>query len=71
MGLALPGFPKHARQLIVLPAFDLLVIAFARLAFGLLAGPAQTALEDLADVFGVVRDAEALSNEAGDAVGGP
>ncbi len=71
VGLAFPGFSEDARQLIGLPALHLLVVAFAGLALGLLAGPAQSLLEDLADVLGVVGDAEAFADEPGDAVGGP
>ena len=71
MGLTLPGVAQETRQRIGLPTVHLLVVAFARLAFGFLAGPAQAALENLADVFGVVRYAEALSDQAGDAIGGP
>ena len=60
---AFPGLSEDARQLVGLPAFHLLVVAFPGLAFGLLAGPAQALLEDLADVFGVVRDAQAFADE--------
>ena len=48
-----------------------LTVAFACLALGFLAGPVQALLEDLTDVFGVVRDGEALPDKARDAIGGP
>src|SRR5262249_20641472 len=53
------------------PALHLLVVALARLAPGLLAGPAEPPLEDLADVLGVVGPAEALADEPRHAGGGP
>jgi hypothetical protein len=69
--LAFPGLAEDARQLIGRPSLDLLVVAFAGLALRFLAGPAESLLEDFADVLGVVRDAEAFADEPGDAVGGP
>src|ERR1700677_200203 len=71
VGLPFPRLAKDTRQLIVYPAFHLLVVAFAGLALGFLAGPMQAFLEDLADVFGVVVDAEVFADQAGDPVGGP
>ena len=65
------GFAEDAREFVTQPAFDLLVVTFAGLAFRLLAGPAQALLENLADVFGVQGDAKALLDQACHAVGGP
>src|SRR5262249_9403691 len=71
VGLPLPRLAEDARQLIRQPALHLLVVALAGLALGLLAGPTEPALEDLAHMLGVVGDAEALADEPCDAVGGP
>src|ERR1043165_1296674 len=65
MGLALPRFSEDSRQLIIFPAFDLLVIAFASFAFGFLTGPMQALLENLADVLGMVVDVEVLPDQPG------
>jgi hypothetical protein len=47
------------------------LVAFLRPPLRLLAGPAQLALEDLADVLRVEGDAEVPLDEVGDAGGGP
>jgi hypothetical protein len=67
----LPSFPHDAGEVIGLPSLRLLVAAFAGLALRLLAGPLQALLEDLADVFGVVANAEVALNQAGDTIRGP
>src|SRR6516165_4736534 len=71
MGLASERFTENAWQLIAQPPLHLLVVLFAGLALGLLAGPAQTLLEDLADVLGVQGDAQSFADQACDTVGGP
>lgn len=71
MGLPHIRLAEDARVLVSQPPGHLLVVPLAGLAPGLLAGPAELALEDLADVLGVVGDAEAALDEPGDAGGGP
>ncbi len=56
---------RRRRQRIGLPAFHLLVVAFAGLAFRLWLGPAQATLENLADMFGVVRNMEGVVGPGG------
>lgn len=69
--LPLVGLAENASQFIALPAFDLLVVAFAGLASRLLAGPTQTLFEDFTHVFRVEGDAQALLDKACHAIGGP
>src|SRR5262249_60024708 len=71
VGLASVRLAEDAWQLIVQPPLHLLIVLFAGLALGLLAGPAQALLEDLADMLGVQGDAHAFADQACDAVGGP
>src|SRR5215469_14837621 len=71
MGLASVRLAEDAWQLIAQPSLHLLVIPFAGFALGLLAGPAQTLFEDLADVLGVEGDAEALADQPCDPAGRP
>ena len=48
----------YAWEFLALPALDLVVIAFAGPALGLLRAPVQTPVEDLAHMLGVISDAE-------------
>src|ERR1700721_965311 len=70
-GGPLPGFPDDAREFIVDPSLDLLVVLFLGAPLGLLAGPAQTLLEDLADVFGVILQPKTAFDDGGHAVSCP
>jgi hypothetical protein len=71
--VALPsvGITEDAGILVIEPPRHLLLIGLTRLAFGLLAGPIQALLEDLADMLGVEGLPEMPLNEAGNASGGP
>jgi hypothetical protein len=61
----------NARDILLLPAAYAVLVALLGLGLRLLAGPAQAAFEDLADVLGVVVDAEVAQDQALDAGGGP
>jgi hypothetical protein len=65
------GLTPDTGPLLCLPSLHLLVVAFASLAAGLLAGPTQASFEDLADMLGVEGNAQAFAEQAGDAVSGP
>ena len=58
MGVALLGLGEDARELVVEPAQDGLVVVAAGAVLGLLTASVEAALEDLADVLGVEADAE-------------
>src|ERR1700722_4132615 len=67
VGVPLPRLPQDAREGLLLPAAYGILVAFLGLELRLLAGPAQTPLEDLADMLGVVGNAEVASDHFADA----
>src|SRR5829696_12881 len=71
MGFAPERLADDARDLIALEPLRLLVVALARLAARLLAAPVEPAVEDLADVLGVVAHPEVPLDQHGDAGGSP
>jgi hypothetical protein len=71
MGLASPGLADDRGQFLTPSVGDGDLVAFLGLPLGLLAGPPQPTLEDLAGMLGVEMDGEAPLDQIGDAVGGP
>ena len=71
MGTASVGFPQNPREFVRLPAFDLLVVAFACSSLRLVATVVQPTLEQFADMFGVIVNAEVTFDELGNSNGGP
>ena len=71
MGVALFGLGQDARELVVEPAQDGLVVVAAGTVLRLLTASVEAAFEDLADVFGVIGDTEVPLDQDGDAGGGP
>ena len=71
MGATLLRFTENARKFVAPPAVDLRVVAFPGPPLRLLAGPAQTGVQEATDVIGMVGDAEAATDQFGDAAAGP
>ena len=71
MGVAPPGLGQDARERLLPPALDLLVVALGGPVLGLLGASVEALFEDLADVLGVVGEAEVAADDRGDALGRP
>jgi hypothetical protein len=67
MGVALLGLSDDAWELLLLPAAYLVLVAFLGFGLWLLAGPAEPAFEDLANVLGMKSDAEVTQDDLLDA----
>jgi hypothetical protein len=63
VGVACLGLVSDARELLVQPACDLFVVAFLGQDVGLRTASVQAAFEELADVFGMVREAEVATDD--------
>jgi len=71
VGVTPERLPDDPGELVTDPPRHLLVVPLPGLPPGLLAAPVQPPLEDLADVLGVVADAELPLDQAGHPGGGP
>ena len=71
MGLASPGPADDLRQFLTPSVSNGDLVTFPGPPLGLLAGPGQAMLADLADMLGVEADLEMTFDELGDACGGP
>jgi hypothetical protein len=71
VGIAVEGRIGDAGKRLLLPAAYALLVPLLGLGLGLLASPAQAAFEDLADMLGVIGDAELAADDFGDPGGGP
>jgi hypothetical protein len=71
MGATAEGFTEDTREFVSLPAFHLLVVALPRPPLRFVAAVVQPPLEQLADVFGVILDAEVTLDKLGNPSGSP
>jgi hypothetical protein len=71
VGLAAAGASDDPGQFLAPSVLDGDFVTLLGLALGLLAGPAELMLEDLADVLGMEADVEMTANQLGSSIGGP